>query len=175
MLLGVDVSKWQGEMEWQRAADAGAKFAFIRAGSISVGGTLYTDYHYMRNVTLAPDHFPVGCYWYFRPQHDPVSQADYFCDLLDGEAWIMPPVLDLETDGGLSMAGVTQAAKSFILQVYNRLQVWPLLYSRSLWLNANVNEDEIWDYVEYWCARYKAGLTGPWSVLCTAQKAGTST
>ena len=35
-VLGCDVSKWQGDMDWQKCAAAGAKYAFIRAGSITL-------------------------------------------------------------------------------------------------------------------------------------------
>jgi hypothetical protein len=36
MLQGIDVSKWQGKMDWRRAAGAGVQFAMIRAGSFAV-------------------------------------------------------------------------------------------------------------------------------------------
>jgi hypothetical protein len=49
-------------MDWQKCSDAGAKFAFIRAGSISINGELYTDYHFIRNASLAADHMPTGFY-----------------------------------------------------------------------------------------------------------------
>jgi GH25 family lysozyme M1 (1,4-beta-N-acetylmuramidase) len=43
-LLGTDVSKWQGDMNWEKADSAGANFAFIRAGSIdNISGNCYTD------------------------------------------------------------------------------------------------------------------------------------
>ena len=32
---GIDVSKWQGEIDWSKAKYAGAQFAIIRAGSIN--------------------------------------------------------------------------------------------------------------------------------------------
>ncbi len=162
-MQGIDVSKWQGQMDWAKARSAGAKYAFVRAGSISTGGVAYTDYQFDRNSQVAPDYFPVGFYWYFRPQFDPAAQAEYFCNLIKDKKFLLPPVLDLEDDGGLSMAQLTEAAKIFICEVYARLEKWSLLYSRSVWLNANALEDDVWDFVEYWCARYKAGLTGPWS------------
>ena len=64
MIEGIDVSKWQLVMDWMKAKSAGAQFSFIRAGSISIGGTLYTDYQFERNAEIAPDFMPVGFYWY---------------------------------------------------------------------------------------------------------------
>ena len=51
------------------------------------------------NARVAPDHMPVGYYWYFRPQFDPAAQAEYFCNLIKDKKFSLPPVLDLETDG----------------------------------------------------------------------------
>jgi len=99
MLLGIDASKWQGEMNWSRARSAGARFAFIRAGAISTAGDCYTDYQFERNSQLAPEYLPVGFYWYFRPQFDPIKQASYFCSLIRSKPWKLPPVLDLEDVG----------------------------------------------------------------------------
>ena len=154
-VLGVDVSKWQGDMDWEKCADAGAKFAFIRAGSINnVTGECYTDYHFERNASLASDHFPVGFYWYFRPNHDPIKQADYFCNLIEEELWTLPPVIDLETSGGLSPAQVTDSAARFALHIYEHLEVLPLLYSRGYWLNQNTIPDDFMKMLDLWIARY---------------------
>ena len=163
MLLGIDVSKWQLQMDWHKARSAGARFAFIRAGSIdSVIGECYVDLQFWRNAAIAPDYFPVGFYWYFRPNFDPMKQASYFCNLLREKRYLLPPVLDLETDGGMTAKAITEAASVFAIEVYNRLNVWPLLYSRALWLNSHTISAEIWNLLELWIARYKE-IAGPWS------------
>jgi lysozyme len=170
-LLGIDVSKWQGEMNWQTAADAGAKFAFIRAGSIdNSSGYCYTDYHYMRNISLAPDHMPVGCYWYFRPNHSPTKQANYFCDLLEGEDWKLPPVLDLETTGGLSPVAVSNESGEFIAQVYQRTKYWPIVYSRSYFLHDRTIDHPLFHECDLWIARYTS-KPEPWGNPGDYQKA----
>jgi lysozyme len=163
MILGIDVSKWQKEMDWAKAQSAGAKFAFIRAGSIgATSGIAYTDYQFETNERIAPDYMPVGFYWYFRPQHCALDQAEYFCNLIRGKRWLLPPVMDLESSWGMSATEITEAAKIFITQVYVRLEVWPLLYSRGSWLNSYTVDDAVWDFVGLWVARY-ADLDGPWS------------
>jgi lysozyme len=163
MLLGIDVSKWQGEMDWHKARSAGARFAFIRAGSITeVQGVCYTDFQFERNARIAPDYMPIGFYWYFRPQHDPIKQANYFCSLIRGKRFLMPPVIDLETTGGLAPFQVTEQARQFIFEVYNRLNKWCLMYSRALWLNNNTISDELWKILDLWIARY-INLAGPWA------------
>jgi lysozyme len=163
MLLGIDVSKWQGEINWHKARSAGARFAFVRAGSITLTtGQCYTDYQFDRNARVAPEFFPIGFYWYFRPQHDPVKQAGYFCNLIRDKRYLLPPVLDLESTGGMAPNEITDAAKQFLCEVYTRLSVWCLLYTRALWFNAHTIPDDIWDLVDLWIARY-INLSGPWS------------
>ena len=163
MLPGIDVSKWQGEMDWHKARSAGARFAFIRAGSIDNGtGICYTDYQLERNARIAPEYMPVGFYWYYRPQFDAIKQANYFCSLIRDTRRSLPPVLDLETTGNLSPTQITNAATDFILQVYSRLNVWSLLYSRALWLNLHTIPCNVWQQIELWIARY-INLPGPWS------------
>jgi len=162
MILGIDVSKWQLGMDWPKAKSAGAKFAFIRAGSISsTTGIPYTDYQFETNARIAPDYMPVGYYFYFRPQWPADEQAEYFCNLIKDKRQLLPPVLDLESSWGKSAVQITEAAKIFITQVYVRLNVWPLLYSRGAWLNRYTADDAVWDFVDLWCARY-ANLDGPW-------------
>ena len=162
MLLGVDVSKWQGDMNWDQCASAGAGFAFVRAGSIdNTSGNCYTDYQFIRNISLAPDYIPTGCYWYFRPNHDPIKQADYFSDLIGEEAWLIPPVLDLETTGGKTPSAVTGAAAAFIAQVYNNLNAWPIIYSRSYFLHDQTANHPLWSECDLWIARYTV-KPAPW-------------
>lgn len=155
MLLGVDVSKWQGEMDWQKCFDAGARFAFIRAGSINnTTGECYTDYQFERNAAIAPEYLPVGFYWYFRPNHDPIYQADYFFDLIkDKDQWL-PSVEDLESSGGLSAARVTNISAEFVLRLNEHSGELPLLYSRAYWLNRNTIPDDLMKLLELWIARY---------------------
>lgn len=164
MILGVDVSKWQGEMNWDTCAEAGAQFAFVRAGSIdNVTGGCYTDYQFVRNASFAPEHMPTGYYWYFRPNHDATKQANYFCDLIENEEQSLSPVIDLETNGNRTPRQVTDAAATFIAKVYERLTVWPIVYSRAIWLNANTMPHPLWAECDLWIARYKSTLTAPWS------------
>jgi lysozyme len=156
MLQGIDVSTWQGEMDWQKASDAGAKFAFIRAGSCtSDTGFCYTDYEFIRNATFAPELMPVGYYWYFRPQHQPLNQADYFSNLVNQEDWLIPPVADIENDGGLSPAAYADAIKAFLDRVESLTTIRPLIYtSNSKW--SQVEPRSYWPTYDLWVAHYTA-------------------
>ncbi len=153
-VLGIDVSKWNLEMNWSIAKAAGARFAFIRAGSISTTGVCYTDYQFLRNARIAPEYMPVGFYWYFRPQFSAEKQADYLCELIQQQDYKLQPVLDLEADGGLSPAQITKSGADFALMVNARLGVLPILYSRGAWLNQYTVPDPLLKILHLWIARY---------------------
>lgn len=164
MIIGIDVSHHQKEMDFYKARKAGARFAFIRAGSCTMAnGTCYTDSQFQRNKDLAHEYLPVGFYWYFRPNHAPIKQAEYFCSLIKDAPAKLPPVMDLETKGiDQSPASITENAAKFATRVYDKVGKWPLLYSRSQWLNANTVPDPIWDQLGFWVARYNLNIAHPW-------------
>ncbi len=154
-VLGIDVSKWNLEMNWAIAQAAGARFAFIRAGSInSVSGVCYTDYQFERNAEIAPEYMPVGFYWYYRPQFNPEKQADYFCNLFGDKRDKLPCVMDEEEAGGLSPAAVTESGARFVLRINENIGALPLLYSRGAWLNAHTVPDDLMKLLELFVARY---------------------
>jgi len=68
---GIDVSTYQGEIDWDKAVEAGAEFAIFRAGSITdVTGELYMDYQFERNrrETERVLRGRRATYWFFRPK-----------------------------------------------------------------------------------------------------------
>lgn len=164
MLLGCDISKWQGDFDWQKGSDEGLKYAFIRAGSISVGGECYRDFQYEKNVSVGPDFMPIGCYWYYRPQFSPIEQANYFWNLLDGEEWVLPPVADIENNGGLQPAQYADSVTAFVTRLENLSGIKPIIYtSRYKW--AQVEPRPYWGEYDLWVAHY---TTLPEPLLPTA-------
>lgn len=65
-IKGIDVSKWQGSIDWTRVARDGVKFAMVRLGYGSKDGTACgVDSYYQRNVEGAlKNGIAVGCYFY---------------------------------------------------------------------------------------------------------------
>ena len=50
-ILGIDVSKYQGNVDWPRVKAAGYAFAFVRLGYANGDGSIVTDPYFERNVT----------------------------------------------------------------------------------------------------------------------------
>jgi lysozyme len=90
---GVDVSKYQGEIDWQQVKDSGVAFAFIKA---TEGGD-NADSRFARNWAGArAAGVPRGAYhfvYWCRPWHEEIAQ---FERIVPNEPDALPPVLDVE-------------------------------------------------------------------------------
>jgi len=125
--LGIDVSYYQGEITWSRVAKADVKFAFIRV----YDGTTIFDTRFVDNWSGARRaRIPRGAYQFFRPEQSPTDQADLVIAALRRYgAGELPPVLDLETTGGLPLEVVAQRAKIWVDRVRAQLGVEPIVYT----------------------------------------------
>lgn len=159
MIIGIDISHWQGTFNWAKAKEAGAKFAYIRAGSINRDtGICYKDYQWDRNIEMGPDFMPCGSYFFSRPKFNGNVQADYFSNLILGEDLILPPWADCEV-AGASYATMQLNTKRFVQyidpkpDVYTRVSYWDSVIWVQKWAEM------------YKCAiaRYSNTLTNPWS------------
>jgi lysozyme len=93
---GIDVSKWQGHIDWAAVRNAGTQFAFIKA---TEGGD-HVDEKFLENWSGAKRAgIPRGAYhfvFWCRPAHE---QADWFKRNVPRDPDALPPVLDLEWNG----------------------------------------------------------------------------
>jgi len=174
-VLGVDVSHWQAKrdvvpavhMDWEKCKQAGAQFAYIRAGSVTkISGDLYEDFEFRYNSEAAPGLMPIGYYWYWRPNFSSLLQADFFCGLIEGKDWRLPPVVDVETTGGLSAGAIADRLVNFCEDVWDGLGEWPVIYTRGSFWNPTasgpgVGDHPLWASLDLWVARY-ANLPEPW-------------
>jgi len=161
MIQGVDCSVWQGNHDWEKCEAAGARFAFIRAGSINKDtGVMYSDYKFLRNGELC--NIPHSFYWFMRPKFSGREQAKYFLDLIAHTDRTMPPVLDLEVSGA-GYDTIKRNALDFCLEVHDQLNIWPIIYTRATWWNYIIGSNTWADDCDLWVARYHSGIEGPWS------------
>lgn len=167
-----DISKWQGDIDYDTFSSQDLSGVIARAGSINyVTGVPYTDYKFEINADKCAEHFDVlGFYWFWRANQDPTLQAKYFCDLIEHKKWNIPPVADVETSNYIRTDLLRSRLKVFLDEIKNRLDVKPIIYTRaSFWNYAVGNPNWASDYL-LWCARYRylnadlePDLSGPWS------------
>jgi len=133
-LEGIDVSHWQGTIDWGKVRGAGKKFAFIKASE----HTSFVDDKYQSNRANAKAAgLKVGAYHFARPNvgtTDAYAEADHFIETADWTSGELRPVLDLEDTGGLSSSALQTWVKAFVQRIYERTGVRAIIYvSPSFW------------------------------------------
>ncbi|MGL4240878.1 MAG: glycoside hydrolase family 25 protein [Beijerinckiaceae bacterium] len=95
---GIDISKWQGDIDWTAVRAAGTRFVFIKA---TEGGD-HVDNRFRQNWAGArAAGIPTGAYhfvYWCRPAHE---QAHWFVQHIpqSNDALALPPILDVEWNG----------------------------------------------------------------------------
>ena len=139
---GLDVSHWQGAIDWLQVAGGGYSFMFAKATE----GTTITDVTYAINRAGAQGvGLELGAYHYARPAGSSdaarvataTAQADHFVDVAQPTGGDLPPVLDLETKGGLSQAALVTWTRAWLDEVAARTGLRALVYtSPNFWKTA---------------------------------------
>src|SRR5438445_2962135 len=131
---GIDVSNWQGAINWTKVAGAGYRFAIAKATE----ATTYQDATYAANRSGSEAAgLSFGAYHFARPSGSSlagvtasaVAQADHFLGFAAPQPGELPPVLDLEATGNLSARRLEAWTEAWTQEVYARLGVHPLIYS----------------------------------------------
>lgn len=145
---GVDVSHWQGVINWQQMADRGVKFAFIKLTE----STGWIDPRGGANLDGAEDAGILrGGYHFYRPLANAVAQANHFCDVLEQAGPLeLPPVIDLEIRDGAGPA-LAGAVRQFAQIVEQRVGRKPIIYTNRYYANDYLRG--LGDY-DLWHAQY---------------------
>lgn len=162
MLKGIDVSKWQGTIDWMKVKADGIDFAIIRAGYGS-NSTAYDDKYYEKNVAGCEKvGIPYGVYLfsYANSVSDAISEADHVIRLVKGKKLSYPVFYDLEdakTTGKCSNALILEIAKTFTERVE------AAGYTVGIYANKNWNTtkltDKWYDTKPRWIAQYNSKCT----------------
>lgn len=93
---GVDVSHYQGEIDWQTLAGQQILFAYIKATE----GSSYTDEKFAENYAEAgKTGLRVGAYHFFSFDSPGAGQAEHFIDTVKTCQGMLPPAVDVEFYG----------------------------------------------------------------------------
>ncbi|HEY5861296.1 MAG TPA: GH25 family lysozyme, partial [Actinomycetota bacterium] len=128
-IRGIDVSHWQGEIDWGRVANAGKEFAYLK----STDDIDYIDETFAFNRAQAKANgLSVGAYHFARPDPsagDAVREARWFVQRTNPRPGELLPVLDIETSDGLTQAEMTTWAHRWIEEVRNLTGVTSMVYT----------------------------------------------
>jgi GH25 family lysozyme M1 (1,4-beta-N-acetylmuramidase)/LysM repeat protein len=130
---GIDVSYWDAGIDWPKVRATGQRYVFAKATE----STTYKDPTFGANWTGAKSAGLLrGAYHFFRCNVDAKKQADYYIDYVrmqkdDGE---LPPVLDLETNDGVTKDKIVPAVKVWLDRVESAFGKKPIIYSGQYFL-----------------------------------------
>lgn len=156
--IGIDVSKWQGDIDFTKVKNAGASFVMIRVGSQSgTGGEYVLDPTFKQNIENAlKNDLKVGVYFYSYAdsKKEAQKQANWVIKQIKNYEISLPVVFDFESFDSfnqmeLSIFGLNEVANSFIKTIDNA-GYEGVLYGSKNYLNA------IWKYhtAPVWLAHY---------------------
>ena len=157
--LGVDVASYQhpngAAIDWGAAARSGQSFVVVKATE----GTTYSNPYLTGDVNGArAAGIYTGAYHYARPSSaagSAAAQASYFArayNALHGN--LLPPVLDLETTGGLSAAQLIDWTHTFLYQLQSLTGRVPVIYTGPyFWIDNMANTTGFTRY-PLWVAHY---------------------
>ena len=156
--IGIDVSKWQGDIDFSKVKNAGASFVMIRVGSQSgTGGEYVLDPTFKQNIENAlKNDLKVGVYFYSyaNSKKEAQKQANWVIKQIKDYEISLPVVFDFESFDAfnqmeLSIFGLNEVANSFI-ETINDAGYEGVLYGSKNYLNA------IWKYhtAPVWLAHY---------------------
>lgn len=161
---GIDVSKWNGEIDWDRAKNAGVQFAIVRAGYRgSVTGSLVQDICFDANMKgAAVAGVPVGVYFFTQATNEVEAVEEASATL----AWIQqyeityPIFIDTEGAGGNGRAdGLdadmrTKVCEAFCRTIENAGYTGGVYASRN-WYDHNLHVEKLENYY-IWLAEYRS-------------------
>lgn len=156
--IGIDVSKWQGDIDFSKLKSAGVEFVIIRIGSSTgINGENFIDSKFIQNIKNANSvGIPMGVYFYsYANSVDrAISDAKWIIENIKDYKVELPIAFDWENWGSfntyeLSFFGLTNIAKGFMDTVKDA-GYDAMLYSSKTYL------ENIWMSVEYpvWLAHY---------------------
>jgi GH25 family lysozyme M1 (1,4-beta-N-acetylmuramidase) len=164
-IWGVDVSDWDGNVDFEVSREYGASFAIIKA----IDGTVPTKYFAANNARAIEAGLLNGAYgWLYPDNRVPcVLQARAYEKLLSG-AWVtMPPVMDFEWTryAGLQANPNYTDLRKWATEFIRIAGEKPILYSAAGYMNmfGKIPAD-LWDmFSGFWVASY-GGLTLPYGI-----------
>jgi lysozyme len=123
---GIDVSSYQGRIDWKTVAEHEVRFAFIKASE----GVTLRDSRFRRNWKEArAAGIYRGAYHYFQPNYDGAKQANLFTRTVPLTAGDLPPVLDVEAPEFHDVAVMRRGVATWLRLVERHYGVRPILYS----------------------------------------------
>ena len=147
---GVDVSAYQGEIDWETLADEDIRFAFLKATE----GSTFVDKRFSHNWKRAhKTGLRVGAYHFLSFDSPGTTQAENYINVVSQTEDMLPPVVDLELYGEYVKAPPSQELADkilgdFLVALEQQYGLRPIIYAThktyDLYLKDGYRNYDIW-------------------------------
>lgn len=184
--MGVDMSQWQGTVNWNKIKASGVDFVMLRLGygKGRYGSKNCTmDSNFESYITGAQSvGIPIGIYFYSyaKTPEQALQEAEFTIEKLDGINVSFPVAFDIEDSAILSATNKavrTEMVRTY-LETIAAAGYTPMLYCNQTWYDSYLNANELTNY-EFWYARYtyvepdrNAYPYGMWQATSTQKLSG---
>lgn len=144
---GIDVSEWQGDINFKKVKDDGIKIVYIRAGQ----GFSYKDAKFERNYQEARKNgLKIGVYHYVtaRSTEDAKLQARFFASLISNKKIDCKLAMDFESFGNLTNLQINEISLAYLKELEQLTKkeviVYSNTYSAKYKFNSKVAKYPLW-------------------------------
>ena len=161
MMQGIDVSRWQGQIDWNKVKASGIKFAILKCGGSDAG--FYSDRTFERNYNECKRvGIAVGAYYFVGK--DCISyeagqtDAKRMLSICAGKDFELPLFIDVEAQDAKWKAGITDAIIGFydVMKASGRNAG---VYASKVSGFKDRIEDERIQHIPHWVAQYNTTCT----------------
>ena len=151
---GVDVSVYQGQIDWNTLAEQGISFAFIKATE----GSSSEDPNFQRNWEQARQSgLRVGAYHFFSFDSGGDTQAENFIRAVEPAEGMLPPVVDVELYGQRPVLYATGSSYDrYLAGDYEGYDIW----IRNVYWTPRLKDGREWTFWQYTDRARLAGYEG---------------
>ena len=168
---GVDISRFQGDIDWEKVADAGIEFAIIRTGFRgTTEGKLLQDDYFEDNIKGATKNgIDVGVYFYSQAlnETEALEEVQMMLDMIEPYEIKYPVVIDIESADSdsartvnLSSDSYEKVAKTFC-EAVKKAGYKPMIYGNVKSFTLLMDAADVDDY-DIWIAYYGTPLYYPY-------------
>lgn len=155
-IKGIDVSRWQGNVNWEKVKKSGVQFVMLGIGRYR-NGTRIPDTNFEYNISHALEQgIDVGVYLYSEATTVQAAreEAQFVLDQIDGYKISYPVAFDIEDDAHrkLTTKQRTDITIAF-LEVIEKAGYYPMIYASENWLNESMDLNRLKQY-DKWVARW---------------------
>ena len=172
-IMGIDVSRYQGDIDWEQVRDIGVEFVIIRVGGRSYGddGEIYDDINAEKNYRGAREAgLKVGAYFFAQAINvaEAREEAAYVLDRIKGWELEMPVVYDWEYVSSKARTAdvdnetLTACTLTFC-QVIEDAGYDAMVYFNPTHQDRRVDLEQLMEY-KFWLAMYSDRMTYPYHI-----------